>query len=91
MHSLAFFSLAAVAAASVTPPGLSHHVEGIEVPVAKEVIPAITVVQENRTYAVKLECAGCPFASGRRPHEAEWQHPPPDNSLVRATPSNAWK
>jgi len=82
MHSLAFFSLAAVAAASVTPPGLSHHVEGIEVPIAKEVIPAITVVQENRTYAVKLECAGCPFASWPRPHEAEWQHPPPDNSLM---------
>jgi len=82
MHSLAFFSLAAVAAASITPPGLSHHVEGIEVPVAKEVIPAITVVQENRTYAVKLECAGCPFVSWQRPHEAEWQHPPPDNSLM---------
>ncbi|KAF7577526.1 hypothetical protein A1F96_09677 [Pyrenophora tritici-repentis] len=82
MHSLAYFSLAAVVAASVTPPGLSHRVEGIEVPAIKDIIPAVTVVQENRTYAVKLECAGCPFVSWERPHEAEWQHPPPDNSLM---------
>lgn len=85
MYSLAFLSLAAAVAASVTPPALSHHVEGIEVPAAKEIIPAITVVEENRAYAVKLECTGCPFVSWKRPREAEWQHPPPDNSLVSAT------
>jgi len=82
MYSLAFLSLAAAVAASVTPPALSHHVEGIEVPAAKEIIPAITIVEENRTYAVKLECTGCPFVSWKRPHKAEWQHPPPDNSLM---------
>ncbi|RMZ74693.1 arabinogalactan endo-beta-14-galactanase [Pyrenophora seminiperda CCB06] len=82
MHSLAFFSLAAVVGASMTPPGLSHHVEGIEVPSAQKTIPAVIVVEENRTYAVKLECAGCPFVSWKQHHEAQWQHPPPNNSLM---------
>ncbi|EOA87910.1 hypothetical protein ACJQWK_08188 [Exserohilum turcicum] len=84
MRFLTLSSLAAavVAAASSPSSGQEHRVENIEAPPVKDVAPLITVVQKNKTYAVKFECVGCPFGVLRSPHEVQWTHPPPDNSLM---------
>ncbi|RAR13352.1 arabinogalactan endo-1,4-beta-galactosidase [Stemphylium lycopersici] len=84
MRSLALFSLAAVPTAlSLSPSRQDHHVETINVPQpGKDVASVITVAEENRTYVVKFECVGCPYVVQKSAHEAEWSHPPPDNSLM---------
>lgn len=89
MRSLALFSLAAVAtASSLLLFGQDHHVETINVsPPGKDVAPVIAVAEQNKTYVVKFECVGCPFVVLKGAHEAEWSHPPPDNSLVRPSQS----
>jgi hypothetical protein len=46
------------------------------------VAPEITTVEKHQAYAVKLECVGCPFPVWKNFMMAEWQHPPPNNSLV---------
>jgi hypothetical protein len=42
----------------------------------------IEVVEANKTYVVKLECAGCPFAIQNLNGDIGWQQPQ-DNALVR--------
>jgi hypothetical protein len=48
---------------------------------------AVTTVEANRSYVVKLDCIGCPFRI-RKPLDESWQDPPRDNSLV-SNPSPA--
>jgi hypothetical protein len=80
-----FFGLSSLAAIAAASSSLEHKVEEIHVSAVKEVAPVITVVDLNRTYAVRYECAGCPFGVLKSSHEAEWVHPPPDSSLVSAS------
>lgn len=83
MHSFIFFSFATAAAAVSSPlSGQEDKVATIYTPTAKEAAPIITVVNLNRTYAINLECLGCPFGISKGPDAVEWQHPPPDSSLV---------
>ncbi|USP78979.1 hypothetical protein yc1106_06253 [Curvularia clavata] len=83
MHSFVLFNLAAAAAAVSSPlSSQEHKVETIHTPAAKEAAPIITVVNLNRTYAIQLECLGCPFGILKNPDAVEWQHPPPGNSLM---------
>ncbi|KAF2682976.1 hypothetical protein K458DRAFT_244056, partial [Lentithecium fluviatile CBS 122367] len=48
-----------------------------------ELAQAITTVEANRSYVVKLECVGCPFRVRELGEMLEtWQDPPQDNSLL---------
>jgi hypothetical protein len=46
-----------------------------------ELAQAITTVEANRSYVVKVECVGCPFRH-RGVTTDSWQMCPPNNSLV---------
>lgn len=83
MRSFSLFGLVAVVVAASS--SLEHKVEEIHVPAVQEAAPVITVIDANKTYAVKYGCAGCPFGLLKTPHAAEWIHPPPQNSLVSAS------
>lgn len=87
MRLFALFGIATVVAASSS---LEHKVKEIHAPAVKEATPVITVIDANKTYAVKYGCAGCPFGVLKTPHAAEWIHPPPQNSLVSASCRGAW-
>ena len=86
MRSFVLCRLAALAAAVSSPLSSQEHTVETIVPLAKEAAPIITVVDLNRTYAIKLECTACPFGISRSPAVVEWRHPPPDSSLVSARP-----
>lgn len=45
--------------------------------------PEIAVVEANKTYTVKLECAGCPFALIQGDREVVWRQQ--ENALVRSS------
>ncbi|KAF2175117.1 hypothetical protein K469DRAFT_611775 [Zopfia rhizophila CBS 207.26] len=48
-----------------------------------ELAPALTTVEQNKSYIVKLECVGCPFRVRREGELVEtWQEPPQENSLL---------
>ncbi|KAF2475456.1 uncharacterized protein BDR25DRAFT_213162 [Lindgomyces ingoldianus] len=48
-----------------------------------EVAPAITTVEDEKSYIVKLECIGCPFrVRNKYPVLETWQEPAQDNSLL---------
>jgi len=74
MRPFAFLGLSALAAAATTPPTASD-------------LDQVTEVEGGREYTVKLECVGCPLRAWTSPHEAEWLHPAPRNSLVSALSS----
>jgi hypothetical protein len=44
-------------------------------------LPEIEVVEANKSYGVKLECAGCPFAVKDADQKVVWQKQ--ENALVR--------
>lgn len=45
--------------------------------------PELTILEDNKSYVVKLECLGCPFRVREIGEVVEtWQEPPQDNSLV---------
>lgn len=73
MRLVLAFGLAAAAAAATSSERLVD---------APESGPEVTVVQPNKSYAVKLECRGCPFVKTVSHANVTWEHPPRDNSLV---------
>ncbi|KAF1941130.1 hypothetical protein EJ02DRAFT_423350 [Clathrospora elynae] len=77
VRPLAFLSLSAVVAASFTPP-IKHESDPSFI---KDLAPVITTVEANRSYVVKLECVGCPFAVIENELHMSWEQPPRDNSL----------
>jgi hypothetical protein len=46
-----------------------------------ELAQAITTVEANKSYVVKVECVGCPFRVGGLTTDT-WAESPQDNSLV---------
>jgi hypothetical protein len=80
MRSFALLCLSALVSAS-SERSVESEVAS-SVPSAVDIAPEITIVEEASSYAVKLECVGCPFPVWKNRTTAEWQHPPPNNSLV---------
>lgn len=51
-----------------------------------ELAPAVTTVEQNKSYIIKLECVGCPFRVRELGEVVEtWQQPSQENSLVCPT------
>lgn len=51
-----------------------------------QIAPEVTTIKANKSYAVKLECLGCPFAVRDADNQLSWQEPPQENALVRCHP-----